>query len=33
MAYDGDFGSSDDMELSSDCFGIGEAAYFMIVET
>ena len=33
MTYGGEFGSSDDMKLSSDWFGNGEAADFIIVET
>ena len=33
MAYGGDSGSSDDMELLSDWFGNGEAEDFMIVDT
>ena len=33
MSYGVESGSSDDMELSSDWFGNGEAADFIIVET
>ena len=33
MTYGGEFGSSDDMKLSSDWFGNGEASDFMIFET
>ena len=33
MTYGSDSGSSDDMELSSDWFGNGEAEYFIIDDT